>query len=100
MSSKNARCDNALTLRPDASFSDVGQRRDPRMRMQSETAELARAAVQEVDEDERFDQLTQVVWASEPRNYAMRAARGAVDNWTYRFEILNEESHGKSPLRE
>lgn len=69
------------------------------MRMQSEPAELARASVQEVDEDERFE-LTQVVWASEPRNYAMRAAKGAVDNWTYRFEILNDEGHGKSPLRE
>jgi len=69
------------------------------MRMQSKTAELASAGVQEVEEDERFDQLTQVVWASEPRSYAMRAARGAVDNWTYRFKILNEEGHGKSPLR-
>jgi hypothetical protein len=70
------------------------------MRMQSETAELAPAGVQEVEEDERFDQLTHVVWASEPRNHAMRAAGGAMDSWTYRFKILNEEGHRKSPLRE
>ena len=68
--------------------------------MQSETAELAPAGVQEVEEDERFDQLTHVEWANQPRNHAMRAARGAVDNWTYCFEILNEEGHRKSPLRE
>jgi hypothetical protein len=49
------------------------------MRMQSETAGLAAAGVQEVEEDERFDQFTHVVWASEPRNHAMRAAGGAMD---------------------
>jgi hypothetical protein len=69
------------------------------MRMQSETAALAPAGVQEVEEDERCDQLTHVVWASQPRDRTTRVTRGAVDNWTYRFEILNEEGHGKSPLR-
>jgi hypothetical protein len=66
--------------------------------MQPKPAELARAGVQQVEEDERLDQLAQVARACQPRNHAMRGAGGAVDNWTYRFEILDEESHGKSPL--
>src|SRR6185312_17354218 len=77
-------------LEADAAFGDVGQRRDTRMRMQPEALRRPSAIVEQVEEDERLQHLTQVARADQPSDPALGVAGCAMDDGTAGNGVLNE----------
>src|SRR2546422_9729746 len=54
------------------------------MWMQADPRKRGRIHLEEIEEDERFQQLTQVAWADEPRDQAVTIPPGPTDDFSRR----------------
>src|SRR5258706_16090567 len=64
----------------DAALGDIGQSRDAGMRMEAEGWKGLASVVDQIEEDERLEDLAQVAGAHQPGDRTVRVASRAVDD--------------------